>query len=100
MENGEQKWGSGKAGENIIDNDKMKIIWKDENIWKNIREMVLSGVMLYWKKFRNSKDVERERKGKTPLFFILVLFLLIICTSIYFIPFKFNTDVVQMGRMK
>ena len=30
MENGEQKWGSGKAGENINDNDKMKIICKEE----------------------------------------------------------------------
>jgi hypothetical protein len=32
MENGEQKWVSGKAGENINDNDKMEVICKDENI--------------------------------------------------------------------
>jgi len=70
------------------------------NIRKNIREMVLSGVRLYWKKCRNSKDVERESKCKTPLFFILVLFLLIICTSLSFIPYQFNTDVVQLGSMK
>jgi hypothetical protein len=42
----------------------------------------------------------RESKGKTALFFILVLFLLIICAPLYFIPFQFNTDVVQLGSMK
>jgi hypothetical protein len=31
MENGEQKWGRGKAGEYINESDKMKIICKDKN---------------------------------------------------------------------
>jgi len=37
MENGEQKWGSGKAGENINDNDKMKVICEDEKYMKKYK---------------------------------------------------------------